>query len=791
MHPAPEPTAPDQFGPYEVYERLGIGGMATVYRAKKRGPAGFERSVALKRMLPHLAEDHSFVESFIREAKVASLLVHPNIAQVYDFGRIGGIYYIAMELVAGFDLRKLLRYANRSGEPLPAAVVLSILGELCDALEYAHTCRDEQGQSLHIVHRDISPSNMIVGLTGHVKVIDFGIAKAASRQLHTESGQVKGKLGYMSPEAALGMQVGPVSDVFSAGVVAWELVTASPLFSARSDFETMRKIREMEVPPPSRYNPACPPELDQVILAALERDDRRRLQSAGLFRRVIDQISARAGLQASARQVAEWMREFLQPGDAAVSGRTPPPEASTAILRPSARARLQRTHDEVQLATEIWGEDAQTSAGAPSSGPDFSAADPYGLGAMPAPPARGTNVPGPAPYAGTPPGYAASAGSYAGPPPSYQGVPPSYAGAPAPYTGVAPYPMAGAPEPARARRTGLVVVALLGSIALGLTGALLWKRHRASSEPTVAAPATVHFTVKPAGAVIEIGGTEVGRTSPYDAALAPGVYSLTVHQDGYKPWNQTVTLAAGEQRTVDVALERGLAHVSVDSEPRGLPIVLDGQATSYTTPASFDAAAGPHRVAVAGPGGAAWSHDFVAAIDGTNAFTATFPKAAEPEPDHSEPSGHHAVVASSHAHKSSGHHGTTAKIEEVPEDTHVTQPQPADIDIKPPPQTPVPTPPKPDQPVRTPVVAATAVSKLSGELPTFHGDHDADVLVKMCLDDHGAVTAATVVRSTGEVPAGLTAALRSWRYRPYTNTTGAASPACFALSLHLVVHPSD
>src|SRR5690348_8692702 len=194
MHPAPEPTTPDQFGPYEVYERLGIGGMATVYRAKKRGPAGFERSVALKRMLPHLAEDHSFVESFIREAKVASLLVHPNIAQVYDFGRIGGIYYIAMELVAGFDLRKLLRYANRNGEPIPTAVVLSILGELCDALEYAHTCRDEQGQSLHIVHRDISPSNMIVGLTGHVKVIDFGIAKAASRQLHTESGQVKGKL---------------------------------------------------------------------------------------------------------------------------------------------------------------------------------------------------------------------------------------------------------------------------------------------------------------------------------------------------------------------------------------------------------------------------------------------------------------------------------------------------------------------------------------------------------------------------------------------------------------------
>src|SRR5688572_19835767 len=137
-------SAPEQFGPYEVYERIGLGGMATVYRAKKRGPAGFERSVALKRMLSHLAEDPTFVESFVREAKVASLLQHPNIAQVYDFGRISGTYYIAMELVAGFDIRKLLRSANRANEAIPMPVILSILGELCDALDYAHTLSMKQ-----------------------------------------------------------------------------------------------------------------------------------------------------------------------------------------------------------------------------------------------------------------------------------------------------------------------------------------------------------------------------------------------------------------------------------------------------------------------------------------------------------------------------------------------------------------------------------------------------------------------------------------------------------------------
>ena len=251
-------TAPEQFGPYEVYERLGLGGMATVHRAKKRGPAGFERSVALKRMLSHLSEDQAFVDSFIREAKVSSLLQHPNIAQVYDFGRISGTYYIAMELVSGFDVRKLLRYANRANEAIPMPVLLSVLGELCDALDYAHTFVDEAGQPLHIVHRDVSPSNLIVAHTGHLKVIDFGIAKANSRQLHTESGQVKGKLGYMSPEVALGLPVGSVSDLFSVGVVAWELATASPLFSARTDFETMRKIREEPISPPSRFNPAIP-----------------------------------------------------------------------------------------------------------------------------------------------------------------------------------------------------------------------------------------------------------------------------------------------------------------------------------------------------------------------------------------------------------------------------------------------------------------------------------------------------------------------------------------------------
>ena len=313
--PPAEAAPPEEFGPYLVYERLGVGGMATVHRAKKRGIAGFERVVALKRMLPHLADDAEFISSFVREAKLASMLVHPNIAQVHDFGRVGAIYFIAMELVDGFDVRKMLRYSNRTKDPLPLPVVLSILGELCDALEHAHTFVDEHGQPQGIVHRDVSPSNLIVAQSGHLKVIDFGIAKANVRQLHTESGRVKGKLGYMAPEAVTGRAWGPACDVFSAGVVAHEMLTAQPLFSAKTDYDTMIRIHEAEIPPPSRRNPNVPPLLDEVVLAALSRDPDRRLPSARAFREALDYVGDTAGMRFSARDVADWRSRVATPED--------------------------------------------------------------------------------------------------------------------------------------------------------------------------------------------------------------------------------------------------------------------------------------------------------------------------------------------------------------------------------------------------------------------------------------------------------------------------------------------
>lgn len=668
MTPASEPVVPDEFGPYEVYERLGMGGMAQVHRAKKRGPAGFERSVALKRMLSHLAEDGSFVESFIREAKVVSLLVHPNIAQVYDFGRIGGIYYIAMELVPGFDLRKLLRYANRANEPIPLPVVLSILGELCDALEYAHTCKDEQGTQLNIVHRDISPSNMIVAPTGHLKVIDFGIAKASARQLHTESGQVKGKLGYMSPESALGMSSGGVSDVFSMGVVAWELVTASPLFSARTDFETMRKIREADIAPPSRLNPSCPPELDRLVLAALERDPQQRLPSAAAFRRGLDDIATRYGIHVSARSVAEWIQQFIQPEDYVnrSSGRTPPPESATAVQ--SSKGQLKRSGDEIALATEIWGEDAQT-VGGPPAGPDFSVDV---AGGAHVPTFSGLALPDAAHVRVSPSTAPRLAELHLTSPGRPQQQPPHQRAAAT--IGLPPAPEA---EP---KRKGLIVVGVLAFAAAAAGGVLVLTSLRHAPEP-------------PPPAASGSAAIAVAAVVP-DAAPVPVVAPHHDRDDEVKP---------------DV-------HEEVPDVPKPVPVRPKHHASS------------PKHAAAVAPADAA---------------------VAEPPPP---PAVDAAVVA--------------------------TKPEPV-----------VPEPPK--APARTPVVSASLMQKVSGELPTIRGDVDGDALAKMCIDASGAVTSVRIVRATAQMPPDLTRALQGWQYKPYVNKDGKAQPVCFALSLRVEVKSAD
>jgi len=298
-----EGSPTEEFGPYIVYEQLGIGGMAQVHRAVS---ASFPQPVALKRMLSHIAGSEEMVKSFVREARLASYLRHHNVAQTYDLGRVGEVYFIVMELITGRNLRAVLRHCGGTTGPMPVPVVLNILNQICDALDYAHNLRDEHGQPLNIIHRDVSPSNVIVSDAGLVKLIDFGIAKASGAGLQTMSGTLKGKFAYMAPEYIAG-RLDARADLFAVGVIAHELLTNRPLFSGRDDIDTLTRVRDMRIDPPSAKNPNVPPEIDDIVMTALARDPDRRWQHATALRSALTTLTQRLDLVATNAQVIRWL----------------------------------------------------------------------------------------------------------------------------------------------------------------------------------------------------------------------------------------------------------------------------------------------------------------------------------------------------------------------------------------------------------------------------------------------------------------------------------------------------
>src|SRR5688572_14713593 len=306
MSEEPEVASVEEFGPYLVYERLGVGGMATVHRALERGIEGFERVVALKRLLPHLAEDASFIRSFVREAKLASTLQHPNIVQTLELGRVGATYFISMEFIDGRDVRRVLRHARKVSGPPPINVTLALMIQLCDALDYAHHRTDGNGNPLGIVHRDLSPSNLLLTRNGHLKVIDFGIAKAVSAQLATQTGRVKGKLAYMAPESIAGKELDARSDLFAAGVVFHELLTARPLFAQKNEYQTLLKVQRGDVAPPSTFNEGVPKEVDDIVLKLLASAPEHRWESAAALRDALVSVRMARNLSATPRDVQTW-----------------------------------------------------------------------------------------------------------------------------------------------------------------------------------------------------------------------------------------------------------------------------------------------------------------------------------------------------------------------------------------------------------------------------------------------------------------------------------------------------
>ena len=293
---------------YRVIERLASGGMAEVFVAESAGIEGYKKQVAIKRVLPHLSEKKRFIAMFLDEARLSAHLSHSNVAQVFDIGVGDNAYFIVMEYVDGADLKAVIEYMRKSGKPLPVECACFIAARICEGLTYAHELKGSDGTALHVVHRDMSPPNVLITKYGEVKIVDFGLAKASSQLEKSEAGIIKGKFSYLSPEAALGQEVDHRTDIFAVGIILWEMLAGRRLFMGDTDFATVKQVQQAVIPPLSSINKDVPKDLDRILARALARDSDKRYASARDLGRDLTAFLYKFGRPVSAYDVSEYVR---------------------------------------------------------------------------------------------------------------------------------------------------------------------------------------------------------------------------------------------------------------------------------------------------------------------------------------------------------------------------------------------------------------------------------------------------------------------------------------------------
>jgi eukaryotic-like serine/threonine-protein kinase len=309
--PEPSPGAPTRVGRYEVISHLATGGMAQIYLARQSGLGAFERHVVLKTILRERAQDQRFVTMFLDEAKLAATLNHQNIAQVFEVDQADGAYFMAMEYVHGENARQILETTLRRGWTIPLELAVMIVSGAAAGLHHAHERRGKGGQPLNIVHRDVSPANIMVGFDGSVKMLDFGIAKAEERATKTVGGTIKGKYGYMSPEQCKGKPIDRRSDIFALGICLYELTTLRRAFKGNDDFETMKRIVAGDVLLPSVAVPGYPRELEAIVLTAMAGDPGARFQTGQEMNEALDAFAVRAKLTGSNTAMGRFMVQLF------------------------------------------------------------------------------------------------------------------------------------------------------------------------------------------------------------------------------------------------------------------------------------------------------------------------------------------------------------------------------------------------------------------------------------------------------------------------------------------------
>jgi eukaryotic-like serine/threonine-protein kinase len=298
---------------YRITERVAAGGMAEVFRGVAESMRGFKKNIAIKRILPSLTKNKKFVAMFLDEARLSLSLQHANIVQVFDIGHSEDTYFIVMEYVDGVDLKGILDWRRRINKRVPVAHSLYVIMEICKGLSYAHELRNQENDApLGIVHRDVSPPNVLLSKQGEIKVVDFGLAKATSQVEVTDPGVVKGKMSYLSPEAARGEEVDHRADIFAVGILLYEMLTGKRLFYGETDYQTVELVRNAKIPPLRPQNSQVEPELEDIVRKALARHKEDRFQSATDMQDALAQYSYSRGLKVISRDIAELVRQCLE-----------------------------------------------------------------------------------------------------------------------------------------------------------------------------------------------------------------------------------------------------------------------------------------------------------------------------------------------------------------------------------------------------------------------------------------------------------------------------------------------
>jgi len=296
---------------YRVLEKIASGGMAEVFRAESAGLEGFKKIVAIKRVLPHLSEKKQFIGMFLDEARLSAHLSHSNVAQVFDIGVGDNTYFIVMEYVDGADLKAIIERHKKQNQLVPIEEACLICVRICEGLAYAHELQDSNGRRIGIVHRDMSPPNVLITRHGEVKIVDFGLAKANSQLEKSEPGIIKGKFSYLSPEAALGKPVDARTDIFAVGIILWEMLAGRRLFMGETDLETVRQVQAARVPPIRQFNPNVTPQLEAVLARSLAQNPGDRYQTARELGQDLTQMMFHLGRPVSSFDIAQLVNPVV------------------------------------------------------------------------------------------------------------------------------------------------------------------------------------------------------------------------------------------------------------------------------------------------------------------------------------------------------------------------------------------------------------------------------------------------------------------------------------------------